>query len=177
MITFCKKYDQFSIFNKKKQNILWTVNIMVEWIDKLFCSRCSFGECSCCKGAKAQLFKETWISWRKSCVNSQMIYTWLAFSWNNQRWLSNKLITFILTWKDLALLDTEYHVVYRFKPYRTIYKILPNYCQSSKVKSVFIKYPTTKVSLGLPTLRIATVQLLFLARIRSPTHNSLVATL
>ena len=31
-------------------------------IDKLFCSKCKFWECSCCKKAKAQLFTETWIS-------------------------------------------------------------------------------------------------------------------
>ena len=34
---------------------------MIEWIDNLLCSKCKFWECSCCKRAKAQLFKETWL--------------------------------------------------------------------------------------------------------------------
>ena len=55
---------------------------MIEWIDKLFCPKCKFWP-------KGQLFRETRISRRKCFFNLQLIYPWLVFSWNYQRWLSN----------------------------------------------------------------------------------------
>ena len=42
---------------------------MTEWIEKLFCSKCKFWECSCFKRPKAQLLKETLITRRKCCFN------------------------------------------------------------------------------------------------------------
>ena len=49
--------------------------------------------------------------------------------------------------------------------------------QSIKVRSLFIKYCATSMSLGPAALRITTVALLLLARIRFPAHNSLVGKL
>ena len=39
MFTFYKKYDQFSIYDRKKENIRKLTNVMTEWIDQLFCSK------------------------------------------------------------------------------------------------------------------------------------------
>ena len=62
-----------------------------------------------------------------------------------------------LTWKELVRLDIEY----RSKPFQVICgKIL---FQSIEVKSVFIKYSTSSMSLESTDLRIATGVLLFLA--------------
>ena len=37
MFAFYKKWDEFSIFNKERKKKLWTVNMMIESIDKSFC--------------------------------------------------------------------------------------------------------------------------------------------
>ena len=39
MFTFYEKYDQFSIYDRKKENIRKVTNVMTEWIDQLFCSK------------------------------------------------------------------------------------------------------------------------------------------
>ena len=49
---------------------------MIEWIDKLLSSKCKFWECTCCKRAKAQLFKETWITRRKCCFDYWFMVFW-----------------------------------------------------------------------------------------------------
>ena len=62
-----------------------------------------------------------------------------------------------LTWTELVRLDIEH----RSKPFQVICgKIL---FQSIEVKSVFIKYSTSSMSLESTDLRIATGVLLFLA--------------
>ena len=78
MFTFCKKYGQFSILNKKRKKNVWTFNMIIEWMDKIFCSKCKFWECSRYKRAKAQLFKETWISRWKYCFDLQLMYSWVG---------------------------------------------------------------------------------------------------
>ena len=44
--------------------------------------------------AKAQLFKETWVSQRKCCFNLQLIYRWLVFSWNYRRLESRNIVQY-----------------------------------------------------------------------------------
>lgn len=64
---------------------------MIKWIDKLFCSECKFWGCFCCKRAKVQLFKETWISRRKCCFDFSLIFRYAAMDFANKNKLKRPL--------------------------------------------------------------------------------------
>ena len=86
MFSFYKKYDQFLIFNKNRKKYLRTVNMIIKWIYKLFCSKCRLWECS-----SLELHKETLISRRKCSFDLQLIYRRLVFSGNYPRGISKLL--------------------------------------------------------------------------------------
>ena len=100
-----------------------------------------------------------------------MIYAWLVFSWNYQHWLSKLCVTLNLTWKDMVLLDIEYHAVSHLKSYTTKYYFNLSRSNACSLNTLQL------VSLGSGALRIATLALQFLPRIWFPAHNSLVGTL
>ena len=71
-------------FNRIRKNISELISMTIDWISKIFCSKCKSWERCCCKRTKAQLFKETWINRRTSSFDLGLIHIWLLFSWNYQ---------------------------------------------------------------------------------------------
>ena len=57
MFAFYKKCNQFSIFNRKK-NVYEKINMLIEWIDKLFCLKYKFWECHVVKEQKLTFLKK-----------------------------------------------------------------------------------------------------------------------